>query len=100
MLSGTRTHRGQEVTPSSTLQPPYLPARVGPGAKLHLAPLVVEGEPGDVNLTRRLEDARRNVEAVAVGGHYYLRLVGPVEALVGTGERWRLWVAPRGVGVC
>ena len=32
-----------------------LPARVGPGAKLEVALLVVEGKPCDVDLARRLE---------------------------------------------
>ena len=32
-----------------------LPARVGPGSKLEVALLVVKGEPGDVDLARRLE---------------------------------------------
>ena len=32
-----------------------LPARVGPGPKLEVALLIVKGEPGDVDLARRLE---------------------------------------------
>ena len=32
----------------------HLPARVGPGAKLEVTLLVVEGKPGDVDLARRL----------------------------------------------
>ena len=32
-----------------------LPARVGPGSELEVALLIVKGEPGDVNLARRLE---------------------------------------------
>ena len=34
---------------------PNLPTRVGPGAKLEVALLVVEGKPRDVDLARRLE---------------------------------------------
>ena len=33
----------------------HLPARVGPGAKLEVTLLVVEGKPGDVDLARRLK---------------------------------------------
>ena len=32
----------------------HLPTRVGPGTKLEVALLVVKGEPGDVDLARRL----------------------------------------------
>ena len=37
------------------MKSPNLPTRVGPGAKLEVALLVVKGEPGDVDLARRLE---------------------------------------------
>ena len=62
-----------------------LPARVGPRAKLEVALLVVEGEPGDVNLARRLEDARRYEETVALIPHHNVRLVRPVKLLISAG---------------
>ena len=37
------------------MKSPNLPTRVGPGAKLEVALLVVEGKPRDVDLARRLE---------------------------------------------
>ena len=63
-----------------------LPARVGPRAKLEVALLVVEGEPGDVNLARRLEDARRYEETVALVPHHNVRLVRPVKLLISAGK--------------
>ncbi len=59
-----------------------LPARVGPRAKLEVALLVVEGEPGDVNLARRLEDPRRNIQASALIVDHHIGLVRPVELLI------------------
>ena len=44
--------REQKVKPVATAN---LPTRVGPGAKLEVALLVVEGKPRDVDLARRLE---------------------------------------------
>ena len=67
---------------TSLLPFPHLPARVGPGSKLEVALLVVKGEPGDVNLARRLEKAGGDVEATAVTAHDHIRLVSPVELLV------------------
>lgn len=61
----------------------HLKAIVGPGAKLHLATLIVEGEPGDVDFARGLEDAGRHVEAAAIVTHHHVGGIGAVEALVG-----------------
>ena len=63
---------------------PHLPAVVGPGAELKLALLVIEGEPGDVDLAGGLEDARRHVQAAAVVFHDDVCVIGAVEFLVGT----------------
>ena len=41
---------------SDKLSATHLEAVVGPAPKLHLAVLVIKREPGDVNLTRGLED--------------------------------------------
>lgn len=61
----------------------HLKAIVGPGAKLHLATLIVEGEPGDVDFARGLEDARWHVEAAAIVTHHHVGGIGAIEALVG-----------------
>ena len=44
------------ITPSVYLSVTHLEAIVGPAPELHLAVLVIKREPGDVNLTRGLED--------------------------------------------
>lgn len=67
----------------------YLPAGVGPGAKLHFATLVIKREPGNVYLTGRLEYAGRDVETVAIVRHHHFRLVGTVETFIGTTHRKR-----------
>ena len=54
----------------------HLETVVGPAAKLHLTVLVVEGEPGDVDLARGHEDAGRDVLAVTGTAHHHVRLVG------------------------
>lgn len=57
---------------------------VGPAAELHLAPLVVEGEPRDVDLAGRLEDTGRHVQAGPVVPHHHVGLVCSVESLIRT----------------
>ena len=49
MESISTRSREQKVKPVATAN---LPARVGPGAKLEVALLVVEGKPRDVDLAR------------------------------------------------
>ena len=56
---------------------------VGPAPELHLAVLVVEGEPGDVDGTAGLEYPGRDVGAQSRAGHHHVRLVGGVEGLAG-----------------
>ena len=56
---------------------------VGPTPELHLAVLVVEGEPGDVYGAGGLEDPGRDVGAETRAGHHYVGLVGWVKALAG-----------------
>ncbi len=65
------------------LSAPYLEPVVRPAAELHLAVLVVEGEPRDVDLARGLEDAGRDVGAVAGVVHHHVHRVRAVESLVG-----------------
>ena len=64
----------------------YLESVVSPAAEFHVAVLVVEWEPGDVNLASRLEDSRRNVSALPGVRHHHVRRVGAVKGLVGTGQ--------------
>lgn len=55
---------------------------ISPAAKLHLATLVVEGKPGNVDLAGTLEDARWHVQARAVVAHHHVRRICAVEAFV------------------
>ncbi|GFU22162.1 uncharacterized protein NPIL_326731 [Nephila pilipes] len=57
---------------------------VSPRSELHLAALVIEGEPSDVYLARTFEDARRDVGATAVVPNHHVRVVRSVELLVCT----------------
>ena len=63
----------------------HVKAVVSPAAKLDVAVLVVEGEPGDVDLAGRLEDAGGDVGARPVTRHNHVCRVGPVKGLAGTG---------------
>ena len=58
---------------------------VRPAAELHLAVLVVEGEPGDVDLAGGHEDAGRDVRAQALVGHHHISRVGPIKGLTRAG---------------
>ena len=62
----------------------HLKPVVGPAAKLHLTVLVVEGEPGDVDLAGGHEDAGGDVGAEAVAGHHHVGWVGSIEQFAGT----------------
>ena len=64
-------------------QPAHLEPIIGPRTKLHVTVLVVEGEPGDVDLAGGLEDARGDVEHGAVLGDHDVRLERPVESFIG-----------------
>lgn len=57
---------------------------VRPASELHLTALVVERKPRNVYLARRLEDARRYVEAGPVAPDHHVRRVGPVKSFVRT----------------
>ena len=70
---------------------PHLPPIVGPRAELHGTLLLVEREPGDVDLTGGLEDARRHVQTAAVVLHHDVCGVRAVEFVIGTGNR--RWVS-------
>ena len=60
---------------------------IRPAAKLHLAVLVVEGEPDDVYLARGHEDAGWDVGAEALMGHHHVRRICPVKRLTGAAIR-------------
>lgn len=62
----------------------HLKSVVSPTAELHLAALVVEREPSDIDFARRLEDARWDVHAGAIVPDYHVRWVRSVKSLVGT----------------
>lgn len=60
----------------------YLPARISPRTKFHFAFLIIEGKPGDVYFTGGLENARRDVEAVAITRHDHFSLVSTIEPFI------------------
>ena len=62
----------------------YIEAVVGPAAKLHLTVLVVEGEPGDVDLAGGHEDAGGDVGAQPLVRHHHISRVGSVKGLTRT----------------
>ena len=57
----------------------HLEPVVRPAPELHLAVLVVEGEPRDVDLAGGLEDAWGNVVAATVAGDYHIGGVSAVD---------------------
>ena len=61
----------------------YLESVVGPAPKLHLTALVVEGEPGDVDLAGGLEHAGRDIGAEAGARHHDVCGERRVKALAG-----------------
>ena len=67
-----------------TITGSYIEAVVGPTAKLHLTILVVEGEPGDVDLARGHEDAGGDVGAEPVAGHHHVCWIRSIEQFAGT----------------
>ena len=60
----------------------HLESVVRPASKLHLAVLVVEGEPGDVDLTRGLEDAGGYVGAASHICHHNIGRERSVKLLI------------------
>ena len=57
----------------------YIKSIIGPAPKLHFAILIIKRKPSDINLTARLENARRNVCALPITGHHNIGLVGPIK---------------------
>ena len=62
----------------------HLKPVIRPTSKLHLAVLVVEGEPGDVDLAGGHEDAGRDVCAQALVSYHNICRVGSVKGLTRT----------------
>ena len=60
----------------------YLEPVIGPAPELHVAVLIVEGEPGDVYLASGLEDAGGDVGAAALVRHHHVGRECPVKLLV------------------
>ena len=57
----------------------YLESVIGPTSKLHLTILIIEGEPGDVDLAGGHEDPRRDVGALSLVGDHHVGWVGSVK---------------------
>ena len=66
----------------------HLVSVVSPGAKLHLTGLVIEGEPRDVNLAGRLEDARRNVGAHTFTCDNNVCRICTIKSLISTAKKY------------
>ena len=64
----------------------HLESVIRPAAKLHVAVLVVKGEPGDVDLAGGLEDARRDVGAHPLAGYNHVCVIRPVKSLISAGK--------------
>ena len=64
----------------------HLKPVIRPTSKLHLAVLVVEGEPGDVDLAGGHEDAGRDVCAQALVSYHNICRVGSVKGLTRAGK--------------
>ena len=57
---------------------------ISPASKFHSAVLVIEREPGNINLASTLEDARWDYMAGTIMSYHNVSLVGVVETLMGT----------------
>ena len=64
---------------------PHLKPVIRPASELHLAVLVVEGEPGDVDLAGGHEDAGRDVGAQPLVGNHHISRVGPIKGFTRAG---------------
>lgn len=62
----------------------YLKTVVSPTTKLHIAILVIEWEPRDVDLTCTFEDTRWHIQARTVVPHHHVCLIGAVEFFIST----------------
>ena len=62
----------------------YLKTIIGPTPEFHLTILIIEGEPGDVDLAGGHEDPGRDVGADPLVGHHHVGGVGRVKSFTGT----------------
>ena len=76
------------MTTGNSLFHSYLEPVVGPAPELHLAALVVEGEPGDVDLAGGLEHAGWDVFTETRARHHHVGREGRVKALAGAVTQW------------
>ena len=62
----------------------YLKSIICPASKLHITVLVIKREPCDVNLTRGLENTRRNVGTAPSISHHHIGREGAIKLLIST----------------
>ena len=62
----------------------YLEAVIGPTSKLHLTVLVIEGEPGDVDLAGGHEDARGDVCTTTTARHHHVCWISSIKSFTCT----------------
>ena len=62
----------------------YLKSIVRPAAKLHLTVLVIEGEPGDVDLAGGHEDARGDVCTTTTARHHHVCWISSIKSFTCT----------------
>ena len=62
----------------------YLEPVVRPTSKLHLTILIIEGEPGDVDLAGGHEDPGGDVGALSLVGHHHVGWIGSVKGFTCT----------------
>ena len=62
----------------------YFESIICPASKLHITVLVIKREPCDVNLTRGLENTRRNVGTAPRISHHHIGREGAIKLLIST----------------
>lgn len=78
-----RERRLADPIPVMPIPYAHLKAVVRPGAKFHLAALIIKGKPGNVYLASALEYTGRHVQTGPIVLYDDVRRVSAVEALVG-----------------
>ena len=64
------------------MQNVYLKSIVGPASELHITILIIEGEPGNVNLTSGFEYSRRNISTPTLVGHHHVGWESSIKLLI------------------
>ena len=62
----------------------YLEPIIGPATELHITVLVIEGEPGDVDLAGGHEDARGDVCTTTTAGHHHVCWISSIKSFTCT----------------